>query len=67
MPEFLMEYMSDPERVFRAISVDMFWKGFVCASVLFCVGSLIDEARAYLRKKRLLIQRQNEEKDNGKQ
>ena len=66
MPEFFMEYLSDPERVFHAISVDMFWKGFVCASVLLSVGLLFDEVRAYLRKKRLLIQRQNEEKDDEK-
>lgn len=66
MPEFMMEYLNDPEQVLRAISTDMFWKGFVCAAVLFCVGFLIDEARAYLCKKRLLMQRQNEEKDSEK-
>ena len=66
MPEFMMEYLNDPEQVLRAISIDMFWKGFFCAAALFCVALLFDEVRAYLRKKRLLMQRQNEEKDDEK-
>lgn len=66
MPEFMMEYLSNPERIIQAISMGMFASGLICGMVLVAVDKLMGSVAGYFREKIKMLERQNEEKDNEK-
>ena len=66
MPEFMLEYINDPEQIIRAMCMDMFWSGIAIGGCFFVVAYVLDEILGYFREKRKLMRKQREEKDNEK-
>ena len=66
MPEFMMEYLNDPEQVLRAMCMDMFWSGLIAGLSFAVVAFVLDDVLGFLREKRKQMKKQNEEKDDEK-